>query len=149
MHGQSRSSLSSTDRVPFTHYPLELECLTTLSYQSGELGGYLTEIVLGVSRFLQSDWTIITLHKGESGQILASSLDLKQEELSFPIHQTLVDAVVQSGRSLAIENNRQGSQHENLAKEYLAYLGIPLRDCNRDIIGTICSFFRSARPFIQ
>ncbi len=149
MPGQSRSSLSSADQLPFVHHQLELECLTTLSYQSGELGAYLTEIVLGVSQFMQSDWSIITLYKGESGQILASNLDLKQEELSFPVHQTLAETVVQSGRSLAIEDSRQDSQATNLAKEYLAYLGIPLRTRSRAVIGTICSFFRSARPFIE
>jgi signal transduction histidine kinase len=149
MRGQSRSSLSSADRLPFVYHQLELECLTTLSYQSGELGAYLTEIVLGVSQFMQSDWTIITLYKGENGQILASSLELKQEELSFPVHQTLAETVVQSGRSLVIEDNRQGSPHTNLAKEYLAYLGIPLRTRDRAVIGTICSFFRSARLFIE
>jgi signal transduction histidine kinase len=149
MLGQSRSSLSSADRLPFVYNQLELECLTTLSYQSGELGAYLKEIVLGVSQFMQSDWTIITLCTEENGQILASSLELKQAELSFPVHQTLAEAVVQSGRSLAIEDNRQGSQHPNLAKEYLAYLGIPLRTRDLAVIGTICSFFRSARPFIE
>lgn len=149
MHSQSCSSLSSADRLPFTHHPLELECLTTLSYQSGELGAYLTELVLGVSRFMQSDWTIVTLYKGESGQILASSLELKQDELSFPVHQTLAEVVVQSGRSLRIEDKHQGLQHTNLAKEYLAYLGIPLRTRDRAVIGTICSFFRAARPFVD
>ena len=146
MPGQPHSSLNSADRSPFVHH-LQLEYLTTLSYQSGELGAYLTEVVLGVSRFMQSDWTIITLCKEENGQILASSLELKQEELSFPVHETLAEAVVQSGRSLAIEDNRQSSQYDNLAKEYLGYLGIPLRTRERTVIGTICSFFRAARPF--
>lgn len=149
MRGQFRSFPSSSDLLPFTDYQLELDCLTTLSYQSGELGAYLTEVALGVSRFMQSDWTIITLYKGESGQILASTLDLKQEELSFPAHQTLAEAVVQSGQWLAIEDNRQGSPHTNLIKEYLAYLGIPLRVRNRVVIGTVCSFFRAARPFVE
>jgi hypothetical protein len=149
MRSQSRSSLRSLDQFPFVHHPLELEYLTTLSYQSGELGAYLTELVLGVSRFMQSDWTIVTLDKGESGQILASSLELKPEELSFPVHQTLAETVVQSGQSLAIEDNRQESQHTNLDKAHLAYLGIPLRTCDQAVIGTISSSFQSARPFID
>jgi signal transduction histidine kinase len=149
MRDQSNSSLSSANQLPFDHSPLELECLTTLSYQSGELGAYLTELVLGVSRFMQSDWSIITLYKGENGQILASSLELRQEDLRFPVHETLAEAVVQSGRSLAIEDKRQEPQPDNLAKEYLAYLGIPLRTRDRAVIGTICSFFRAARPFSE
>ncbi|MEB3338529.1 MAG: ATP-binding protein [Leptolyngbyaceae bacterium] len=149
MRGQSNSSLSSAGWLPFAQYPLELECLTTLSYQSGELRAYLKEIVLSVSRFMQSDWTIITLCREENGQILASSLELKQEELSFSVHETLAEAVVQSGQLLAIEDNRQSSQYDNLAQEFLAYLGIPLRTPNRVVIGTICSFFRSARPFSE
>jgi hypothetical protein len=149
MRDQSCSSLRSSDQSPFVYTPLELEYLTTLSYQSGELGAYLTELVLSVSRFIQSDWTIVTLCQEESGQILASSLELKQDNVSFPVHQTLAEAVVQSGRSLAIEDNRQGSQYPSLAKEYLSYLGIPLRTHDRAVIGTICSFFRSVRPFIK
>lgn len=149
MRGQSNSSLSSSGRLPFAHYPLELECLTTLSYQSGELGAYLTELVLGVSRLIQSDWTIITLCSKENGQILASSLELKQEESSFSVHETLAEAVVQSRQLLAIEDNRQSLQYDNLAKEYRAYLGIPLRTPDQAVIGTICSFFRSARSFSE
>lgn len=147
MSGQLHSCLSFAEQMFFAHGSLELECLTTLSYQSGELGAYLTEIALGVSRLMQSDWTIITLCREENGQILASSLELKQEELSFSVHETLAEAVVQSGQLLAIEDNHQSSQHNNLAEEYLAYLGIPLRTPDRTVIGTICSFFRSARPF--
>lgn len=149
MRGQPHSCLSFAEQLSFAHYPLELECLTTLSYQSGELGAYLTELVLGVSRLMQSDWTIITLCGEENGQILASSLELKQEELSFSVHETLAAAVVQSGQLLSIEDNRQSSQHDNLAKEYLAYLGIPLRTPDQTVLGTICSFFRSARPFSE
>lgn len=149
IRGQSNSSLSFAERLPFAHYPLELEYLTTLSYQSSGLGAYLTELVLSVSRFMQSDWTIITLCREENGQILASSLELKQEELSFSVHETLAEAVTQSGQLLAIEDNHQSSQYGNLAKEYLAYLGIPLRTPSRVIIGTVCSFFRSVRPFSE
>jgi signal transduction histidine kinase len=69
--------------------------------------------------------------------------------LNFLVHQTLAETVVQSGRSLAIEDNCQGSQHPGLAKEYLAYLGIPLKTRDRAVIGTVCSFFQSARTFTE
>jgi hypothetical protein len=38
-----------------------LECLTELSYHAGDLNRYLTELVLGVSRLIQSDWSIVTI----------------------------------------------------------------------------------------
>ena len=124
-----------------------LECLTELSYHAGDLNGYLTELVLGVSRLIQSDWSIVTICEGETGRVVASSLDTGEEDAGFSVHGTLADEVVVSGRSLIIEDSRTQSRVNNLPQEYPCYLGIPLRTSSQEVIGTICSFLREPRPF--
>ena len=57
----SSQSMKSLDPPPFAQNPAGLEYLTALSYRSGDLGAYLTEIVLGVSRLIESDWSIVTI----------------------------------------------------------------------------------------
>jgi signal transduction histidine kinase len=126
-----------------------LAYLIALSYHSSDLSLYLTEIVRGVSQFLQADWTIATLFEGSSGQIVASSLDLRQGENSFSIHGTLAAEVVQSGRLLMVEDGRQGMRYHQLPKGYLGYLGLPLKISSGEVIGTLCSFFREPRSFTE
>lgn len=149
MHGKSCLSLSTLNLLPFKQNHPELERLTTLSYHAGDLGAYLTEIVLGVSRFVQSDWTIVTICEGEIGQIAASSLDMDHENMGFSMHGTLAEEVVQSGRSLIIEDSRQNGSHRTQTKEYHAYLGVPLKTSNGAVIGTICSFLRKPSSFTE
>ncbi len=147
IYGQSYLSPNSLNPLAFDHPHPVLECLTALSYRSGDLGLYLTEIVLGVSRLIQSDWTIITICAAETGKVVASNLDLGQDNAGFATHGTLADAVVRSGRSLIIADSRQAECHNQLPQEYLGYLGVPLRTTSGTVIGTICSFLREPRAF--
>jgi len=126
-----------------------LEGLTALSYRSGDLGAYLTEIVLSVSRLIQSDWTIVTLCEDDRGQVIASSIAMEWENAGFSLHETLAYEVVQSGRSLLVKDCRQELQQNFLLNEYRCYLGVPLRTTNREILGTICSFLREPSSFTQ
>ncbi|MGG6263025.1 ATP-binding protein [Leptolyngbya sp. AN03gr2] len=147
MPRQPHSSVSFSELSPFTPGQLDLDRFTTLNYQSGDLGDYLNEIVQSVSRLIQSDWTIVTLCQGKIGQVIVSSIDLAQS--SFSVHGTLAETVIESGRSLMIEDSRNSLQYTNLASEYLAYLGVPLATRNQQIIGTICSFLREPRSFTE
>lgn len=124
-----------------------LECLTELSYHAGDLDGYLTELVLGVSRLLRSDWSIVTIFEGDTGRVIASSLDMGQEDSGFSAHGTLANEVVMSGRSLIIEDSRKQLRRKNIPKDYPCYMGVPLRTASKEVIGTICSFLREPRPF--
>jgi hypothetical protein len=148
MCSQSSPSQHSLN-LPFVNHHQVLECLTALSYRSGDLGAYLTEIVLGVSRLIQSDWSIVTVCEGDSGEVVASSMDLEQADAGFSVHGTLAEEVVQSGRSLVIEDSRQALRQNKLSKEYRCYLGVPLRTTSGEVIGTICSFLREPRPFTE
>jgi signal transduction histidine kinase len=124
-----------------------LECLATLSYRSGDLGSYLSEIVHGVSRLIGSDWSIVTICEGDTGSIVASSLEMGEGDRGFSVHGTLVDEITQSGRSLVIEDTRKAVRQTKPPKEYRCYLGVPLRTSNGAVIGTICSFLRQPRQF--
>jgi signal transduction histidine kinase len=141
-------SISSLNPMPFENYPV-LECLTGLSHRSGDLETYLTEIVLGVSRLIQSDWTIATLSEGDTGQVIASSCEMEEEDAGFSMHGSLAGEVVRSGQALIIEDARQALLHHSPPKEYLCYLGVPLRTTGGEIIGTICSFLFAPRLFTE
>lgn len=126
-----------------------LEYLTALSYRTGDLGTYLNEIVRGVSLLIHSDWTIVTICEGETGRVVASSMDMGEGDRGFSIHGTLVDEITQTGRSLIIEDIRNEVRKNKPAEEYLCYLGIPLRTFTGEVIGTICSFLQEPRPFSE
>jgi signal transduction histidine kinase len=145
----SQSDPFSPDLPPFIDIHPVLECLTALSYRSGNLSNYLTEIVQGVSRLIQSDWSIVTVCEGDTGQVVASSIDLEQNDAGFSVHGSLAGEVVQSGRSLIIEDSRREQRQIKPSQEYLCYLGIPLRTSTGEVIGTICSFLREPRSFTE
>ncbi len=129
----------------FSHHVLA--CLTELSYHAGDLDGYLTKLVLGVSRLIQSDWSIVTICEGDTGRVVASSLDTGQEDAGFSVHGTLANEVTISGRPLIVEDSRKQLRVNNPPPEYPCYLGVPLRTSSKEVIGTICSFLREPRPF--
>jgi len=123
-----------------------LESLATLSYRSGELESYLHEIACGVSRLLASDWSIVTVCQGETGEVVASCLHLDGANKEFSLHGTLAGEVIQTGQPLIVEDMRLQSRLDQPAG-YLSYLGIPLKTVQGGTIGTICSLFRQPRQF--
>lgn len=126
-----------------------LKCLAALSYRAGELGDYLKEIARGVSRLLQSDWSIVTICQDGTGQVVASSFDRSEGDCGFSMHGTLAGEIVETGRSLVIEDIRTDQRQSKLPGEYLCYMGVPLRTAHDEVIGTICSFMRQPRHFTE
>ncbi|GAB4471682.1 MAG: hypothetical protein OHK0037_31130 [Elainellaceae cyanobacterium] len=138
-----------------------LESLGFLSYCSGDLRRYLHDIACGVSCLLHSDWSIVTISQGETGQVVASSFE--QEDVGEQFgeqfgqqlceHQTLEKEIRQTGRSLIIENveerAKRGTQQCYPPDDYCCYIGVPLRTEQGEISGTICSFFREPRQFTE
>ncbi len=141
------SDMNSQNPHPWEQEYRVLEFLAGLSYRSGEIGSYLHEIVSGVSRLIESDWSIVTFCQDETGEIVASSLGLSQGDNSLLMHGSLVGEVTQTGQTLFIEDARQESMRSKPPAEYLGYLGVPLRAVHGECIGTICSFFRQPRQF--
>jgi signal transduction histidine kinase len=121
-----------------------LNSLTTLSYRSHDLSSYLHEVTCSVSQLLNSDLSIVTIHEGEDGRVIASSLNTDSEETKFSVHTSVSQVVVQSGQSFLIEDVKQRPDEEDRMDGYACYLGVPLRMLSGEVIGTICSF--SAQP---
>ncbi len=124
-----------------------LETLSTLSYRSHDLSSYLHEITRGVSQLLGADWSIVTLHEGSTGQIVASSLELDDGEREFLVHESVSAVVVQTGQPLLIEDIAQQPEAAEQMEGYRCYLGIPLQVSQGEVIGTVCSFSRQPQHY--
>ncbi len=124
-----------------------LESLSTLSYRTDDLTGYLKEITLNVSRLLQIDWSAVTLCQNGFERVLASSIDFEGMDQLFSLHGSVTNTVVTTGRTLTVEDVRQNSEMGEVPDGYLCYLGVPLRTAQGNTIGTICSFHRQPRQF--
>lgn len=117
-----------------------LSVLASLSYRSGNLQDYLGTIAHGVSQLIASDWSVVTLCDDNHERVLASTLDLGDEEPVYILHGTITHAVVQRGQTLWVEDARRHPELGEPPEGYLAYLGVPLCTPQGKILGTICSF---------
>lgn len=124
-----------------------LEALSSLSYRTGELSRYLEEIACRVSQLLKVDWSVVTLCQNGFETVLASSLDIGEAEHTYSLHGLLTNTVVQTKRSLIVENSEAFTDYGKAPPGYLAYLGVPLRTPQAEVIGTICSFHKQPRKF--
>lgn len=125
-----------------------LEVLSSLSYRRGELRGYLQEITLGVSQLLGLDWSVVTLCQNGYERVLASSIDLGDGgEQAYLLHGTLTGTVVETGRSLIVPDIKTCNDYDKPPQGYEAYLGVPLRTPEGQVVGTICSFHKQPRQF--
>ncbi|MBD2580559.1 GAF domain-containing sensor histidine kinase [Oscillatoria sp. FACHB-1406] len=123
-----------------------LEVLATLSYRSSDLKDYLNEIAVAVSQLIGSDWSIVTVCEGDTGKVVASSQILSQE-ITYQMHGTLNNIVVQSANQVILEDVRLYPDYPQPPQNYLSYFGMPLRTLQGQIIGTICSFNHSPRHY--
>lgn len=124
-----------------------LEALSALSSRSGDLDAYLEEIALGVSRLIELDWSVVTLCQGGEEQVLASSIPTGAKDSRYSLHGTLTDTVFRTGRSLVVPDVKTCRDHGDPPAGYQAYLGVPLRTAQGQVLGTICSFHRQSRQF--
>lgn len=125
-----------------------LEVLSSLSYRTGELKGYLQAIAQGVSHLIGLDWSVVTLCRDDAETVLASTIDPEEEvDQTYSLHGTLTATVVQQGASLIVEDTNQCTTHGIPPEGYQAYLGVPLRTPTGEILGTICSFHQQPRRF--
>ncbi len=139
------------DASPVSSAPPEqraLEILSALSYRTGELSPYLQEIAQGVSELIGLDWSMVTLCRDGHERILASTIDLGIEgEQASSLHGTVTGTVIQTGRSLVVEDTVACSDYGKAPEGYRAYLGVPLRMPTGEVMGTICSFHHQPRRF--
>lgn len=66
---------------------------------------------------------------------------------TYSLHGLLTGTVVRTRRSLVVEDASTCTDYGQAPIGYLAYLGVPLRTPQGDVIGTICSFHKKPRKF--
>lgn len=121
--------------------------LSSLSYRTGELGRYLHDIACAVSQLVEVDWTVVTICQEGFESVLASSLDMGNSPRVYALHGRLINTVMQNRCTLAVKDAITQPEYGRPASGYRAYLGVPLRTAENEIIGTVCSFHRQPREF--
>lgn len=139
--------VQSRSQDEWAHYQQVLEYLSSLSYRTGELSSYLTAITHGVSHLLDLDWSVVTLCQDGFEQVLASSIDLGEGEQVYSLHGLLTGTVIQTQRTLAVDDTDAHPEYGTAPEGYRSYLGVPLRTPGGSVVGTICSFNRQPRQF--
>lgn len=121
--------------------------LSSLSYRTGKLSGYLYDIACAVSQLVEVDWTVVTLCQAEFESVLASSLDMGDSPRVYALHGRLINTVMQNKCTLAVKDAIAQPEYGKPAPGYRAYLGVPLQTATNEVIGTVCSFHRQPREF--
>lgn len=125
-----------------------LEVLSSLSYRTGELSSYLHEIAQGICQLIKLDWSVVTICGDGLERILASTIDLGESgNQVYSLHNTLTGTVIATGSPLIVEDATTCTDYGKCPEGYRAYLGVPLRKPNGEVIGTICSFQQQPRHF--
>ena len=124
-----------------------LEVLSSLSYRDGELREFLKEIAIGVSKLITIDWSVVTFCQGDFDKVLASSVELDDYEKTYSLHGTVTGTVVETGKSLTVDDTNTCKEYGALPSGYRSYLGVPLRTSQGEVIGTICSFHQQPRKY--
>jgi signal transduction histidine kinase len=130
------------------HKQRTLEILSSLSHRTGEFNIYLKQIANGVGELIDVDSSVITVCQEDSARILASNLDISDDNSHVSLHGQLTGTVVNSGQVLVVEDTKTCNQEYGKAPAGCrAYLGIPLRTSQGKVIGTICCFHSKPRQF--
>ncbi|MEO1377887.1 MAG: ATP-binding protein [Cyanobacteria bacterium J06635_10] len=124
-----------------------LEVLSSLSYRNGELNKFLQEISIAVSKLVTIDWSIVTLCDNGFDKILASSVELDDYDKTYSLHGTVTGTVVETGKSLTVDDTKTCTEYGQVPEGYRSYLGVPLRTSQGKVIGTICSFHQQPRKY--
>lgn len=121
--------------------------LSSLSYRTGELNRYLHDIACAVSHLIEVDWTVVTICQEGFESVLASSLEMGDSPRVYALHGRLINTVMQNRCTLAVKDAIAQPEYGRPAPGYRAYLGVPLRTAENEMIGTVCSFHRQPREF--
>ncbi|BAY82663.1 GAF sensor signal transduction histidine kinase [Calothrix parasitica NIES-267] len=129
------------------HKQRTLEILSHLSHRTGEFKVYLQQIANGVSELIEIDSSVITICQEDFAQILASNIQLKEDNNHVSLHGQLTGTVFNSGKCLVVEDTINSTEYGQAPEGCRAYLGIPLRTSQGKVIGTICCFHGKPRKF--
>ena len=129
------------------HQQKALKILSSLSHRTGSFSIYLKEIAISVSGLINVDCSVITICQEGFGQILASNIEMGEDNGNSSLHGKLTGTVVETGQCLVVEDTTTCTEYGQAPPGCRAYLGIPLRTSQGKIIGTICSFHSKPRKF--
>lgn len=104
-----------------------IEALSSLLDYVGDLNRYLERIASSVCHLLRMDVTVITLCEGDGFDRVIASSDGEEDHALYTFHGTVTGTVVDTGRSLAVEDTRLNPEAGEVPDGYLCYLGVPLR----------------------
>ncbi|MGG6294347.1 ATP-binding protein [Leptolyngbya sp. AN02str] len=124
-----------------------IEILASLSYREGNLSQYLRDIATGVGELLQLPGTVVTLRQQEPGVVMAHSGNELFDGNLVSLHGTLTETVTNTKQTLVVEDARLHPEYGTLPPGYIAYLGVPLKTVQGQVLGTICSFCENSRSF--
>ena len=136
-----------------TDQPLDLteaiEVLACLEYREGELHEFLDRVSRGFSRVLGVDWTVVTLIEDTRTYRVAGNSSSSRDtgDIAFALHRSLTVRVIDDGAPYCVSDARQEVDEVEMPEGYVAYLGVPLKTASGKVIGTVCSFDRTARDF--
>ena len=126
-----------------------IDIFSSLSYHDSELNDYLNNLVHTVSKLLALDWSVVTICSEDKERVMASSLELVNKEQIYSLHGSLTNTVVKTGKTLCVEDAQVNLEHGSPPFGYRAYIGIPLRTYQGEVIGTVCSFCQQSRLFTE
>jgi len=129
------------------HKHRTLEILSSLSHRTGEFNLYLKQIANGVGELIDVDSSVITICQEGFAQILASNVDIANNNSHQSLHGQLTGTVVENGQILIVEDTESCKKYGQAPEGCRAYLGIPLRTSQGRVIGTICCFHGKPRKF--
>ncbi|MEO1428526.1 MAG: ATP-binding protein [Cyanobacteria bacterium J06632_19] len=143
----SSNKNQALDNCYWHHKQRTLEILSSLSHRTGTFSVYLKEIATGVGELIDVDISVITICQEGFAQVLASNVDMGNENSHQSLHGQLTGTVFNSGQCLVVEDTDKSTEHGTPPEGCRAYLGIPLRTSQGKVIGTICCFHGKPRQF--
>lgn len=126
-----------------------IEVLAYLDYREGELDGFLDRVAGGFSHVLGVDWTVVTVTEGARTYRVAgdSSSGRSGPGAAIALHGSVTARVIDGGVPYWVTDVAQEAEKIEMPEGFVAYLGVPLQTATGEVIGTVCSFVRTARQF--
>lgn len=126
-----------------------IEVLACLDYREGELQEFLDRVARGFNRVLGVDWTVVTLMEDIRTYRIAGNSSSARDtgDTALALHGSVTARVIDGGAPYWVADARQEAQDGAMPEGFVAYLGVPLKTASGSIIGTVCSFNRTACDF--
>ncbi len=137
----------STEQHNLSLQEKAIATLSTISYRTGELDGYLRQLCQAVLDVLGDGAAAVTLYRNGKKNVLARVPHSTKVGVPLDVHGQLSTYVVESGDILRVEDALATPQYGNPPAGYCSYLGIPLKLPSGEVVGTLCYFDECTRVY--